>query len=49
MICVTWSGEHFVIDVRDTGCGIAAEHQGRVCRVNSGLWRAPDYLSSRID
>ncbi|MCO5399254.1 sensor histidine kinase [Ralstonia soli] len=29
-ISATWSAEHFVIDVRDTGCGIAAEHQGRV-------------------
>jgi signal transduction histidine kinase len=29
-ISANWSAEHFVIDFRDTGCGIAASHQGRI-------------------
>ncbi|MDE2201827.1 MAG: hypothetical protein KGJ38_03775 [Burkholderiaceae bacterium] len=29
-ISATWSGEHYVVEFRDTGCGIAPEHVGRV-------------------
>ena len=29
-ISATWSGEHYVVEFRDTGCGIAPEHIGRI-------------------